>query len=141
MTLLDDAMIVMRLSLLITAAPDSETAHHAWRFAEAALAGGHVLVRVFFADAGVLHGQAFSTPSRDFPSLCQRWQKLQQRANLDLVLCVSAALHYGVIDEANALIWEHGQRSLAPGFVISGLGQLAEAQLQSQHLITFASAT
>lgn len=131
----------MRLSLLITAAPDSETAHHAWRFAEAALAEGHELVRVFFADAGVLHGQALSTPGRDFPSLCARWQALQQRAGLDLVLCVSAALHYGVIDEVNARVWEHGQCSLADGFVVSGLGQLAEAQLASQRLITFASAS
>lgn len=127
----------MRLSLLITAAPDSETAHHAWQFVEAALAAGHHIVRVFFADAGVLHGQALSTPPRDFPSLCQRWQTLQQRADLNLVLCVSAALHYGVLDDANASSWEQPHSSIADGFVISGLGQLAEAQLQSQHLVTF----
>ncbi|MEO6698995.1 MAG: sulfurtransferase complex subunit TusD [Paraperlucidibaca sp.] len=130
----------MRLSLLITAAPDSETAHHAWRFAEAALVAGHDIVRVFFADAGVLHGQALSTPARDFPSLCQRWQDLQKTTDIELVLCVSAALHYGVLDDANAKSWEQPHSSVADGFVVSGLGQLAEAQLQSQHLVTFPGA-
>lgn len=130
----------MRLSLLITAAPDSETAHHACGFAEAALRGGHDIMRVFFADAGVLHGQGLSTPGRDFPSLCQRWQALHKSHDLELVLCVSAALHYGVLDEANAASWEQPHSSVAEGFIISGLGQLAEAQLASQQLVTFPGA-
>ena len=42
----------MRLSLYITAAPEQESAFRAWQFAEAAVAAGHQLERIFFAGAG-----------------------------------------------------------------------------------------
>lgn len=127
----------MRFCLLITAAPDHDNAYHAWEFAQAALQMGHTIHRVFFADAGVLHGQALSTPERGVLSLRERWQHLQRDFSLDLVLCVSAALQFGIIDDDNARQWEHPSTSLAEGFVISGLGQLAEAQLGADRLISF----
>lgn len=130
----------MRFSLLITAPPDHDTAWHACQFAQTALRAGHDIVRVFFADAGVLHAQALSTPERGTPSVRERWQALQQEFGLELVACVSAALHYGVIDEDNARQWEHPHTSIAAGFEIGGLGQLAEAQLQSDRLLTFPGA-
>lgn len=127
----------MRLALLITAAPDQETAFNAWRFAETALAAGHELVRVFFAGAAVAHGNDLITPGRDETSLTRHWQQLQQAHGLDLVICVAAALRHGVLDADNARAWERTQTNLADGFVISGLGQLAEAQLGADRLVTF----
>lgn len=127
----------MRFALFITAAPDQEAAFQAWRFADAALAQGHELLRVFFAGAAVTHGNALNTPGRDETGLTRRWQDLQSRHNLDLVICVAAALKRGVLDADNARSWEQPHANLASGFVISGLGQLAEAQLQADRLITF----
>lgn len=127
----------MRLALLITAAPDQETAFNAWRFAEAALRAGHELVRIFFAGNGVAHGNRLITPGRDEIGLTRRWQHLQQAHQLDLVICVAAALRHGVLDADNARAWEQPQATLADGFVISGLGQLAEAQLGADRLVTF----
>lgn len=127
----------MRLSLLITAAPDQETACLAWRFAEAALTDGHELVRVFFVGAGVLHGNRLNTPPRDEPGLTERWQQLHSRHGVELVICVAAALQRGILDADNAQRWEQPFANLADGFVISGLGQLADAQLQAERLITF----
>lgn len=136
----------MRLSLYITAAPEQETAFRAWQFAQAAVAAGHQLERIFFAGAGVQHGQALSAPGRDEISLTQRWQQLRQQVqaqpdasalSCELVLCVSASLRHGVLDAENAQRWEKPATSLAAGFVISGLGQLAEAQLAADRLIHF----
>lgn len=136
----------MRLSLYITAAPDQETAYRAWQFAHAAVSAGHKLERVFFAGAGVLHGQALSVAGRDERSMTERWQQLQQHVqslpgakaqDAELVLCVTAALRYGVLDADNAQRWEKSAISMASGFIISGLGQLAEAQLSADRLIHF----
>jgi len=136
----------MQLSLYITAAPDQETAFRAWQFAQAVVAAGHSLGRVFFAGAGVQHGQALSVSGRDEVSLTRRWQALQAEAqaqpgasalNCELVLCVSAALRHGVLDADNAQRWEQPALSVADGFIISGLGQLAEAQLSADRLVHF----
>lgn len=136
----------MRLSLYITAAPDQESAYRAWQFAQAAVASGHSLERIFFAGAGVLHGQNLAVAGRDEQSMTERWQLLQQQVqalpgataqHAELVLCVTAALRYGVLDADNAQRWEKSAISLAPGFIISGLGQLAEAQLSADRLIHF----
>ena len=136
----------MRLSLYITAAPDQEAAFRAWQFAQAVVAAGHQLGRVFFAGAGVQHGQALAVSGRDETSLTQRWQQLQREAQAlpdasalacELVLCVSAALRHGVLDADNAQRWEKPAISVADGFIISGLGQLAEAQLSADRLVHF----
>ncbi|MEL0027975.1 MAG: sulfurtransferase complex subunit TusD, partial [Perlucidibaca sp.] len=121
----------MRLTLFITAAPDQEAALQACRFAEAALSDGHQIRRVFFAGSAVAHGNTLNTPARDETGLTRRWQDLQRQHDLDLVICVAAALRRGVLDSDNARSWEQPQANLADGFVISGLGQLVEAQLEA----------
>lgn len=136
----------MQLSLYITAAPDQEAAFRAWQFADAVVASGHRLGRVFFAGAAVQHGQALAVAGRDETPLTRRWQQLQADARRhpeadaqtgELVLCVSAALRHGVLDADNAHRWEMPALSLAHGFIISGLGQLAEAQLGADRLVHF----
>ena len=58
--------------------------------------------------------------------IVNRWTKLAQDHNIDLVVCVAAALRRGIKDE-----------NLAPGFRISGLGQLIESGIQSDRYVTF----
>jgi len=55
-----------------------------------------------------------------------RWSKLAEEHGIDLVVCVAAALRRGIKDEL-----------LAPGFRISGLGQLVEMGIQYDRLVTF----
>lgn len=129
--------LTMRFALHISAPPSHENALNAWRFASACLAEGHTLMRVFFAGAGVLHGNRLITPGRDETGLQQRWQQLQQTHGLDLVICVAAALRHGVLDADNAQRWEQPVHNLADGFVIGGLGQLAEALQQADRHLCF----
>lgn len=127
----------MKFAVHVSAPPSHEMAWDAWRFTQAALKAGHEVVRVFFAGAGVLHGQRLITPGRDETSMTQRWQQLAETHALELVLCVSACLKYGVLDEHHAARWEQSALSLAHGFVISGLGQWSEALTLADRSVSF----
>ena len=58
--------------------------------------------------------------------MTRNWAKLAEEHKVDLVVCVAAALRRGIKDE-----------NLAAGFRISGLGQLVEAGIQADRLVTF----
>ena len=62
---------------------------------------------------------------------------LLKRHNLDLVVCVAAAQRRGMLDEDE--MKRHGKdaNNLVKGFRISGLGQLIEAGIQADRLVTF----
>jgi len=117
----------MKLGILASEGPythqASDTAYH---FTRAALEKGHEIYRVFFYHDGVNNSTKFTEPPQDDRHIVNRWSKLAAEHGIDLVVCVAAALRRGVKDEA-----------LAPGFRISGLGQLVEAGIQGDRLVVF----
>jgi tRNA 2-thiouridine synthesizing protein D len=129
----------MKFLLLITVAPDHQTAFHAFKFAEALLANGHEISRVFFYGAGAAHGNNFITPPQDEFHLIHNWQTLAKQHALELVVCVAAALKQGVMDSATARRENKPSSNLAEQFSISGLGQLADALLTVDRCITFSA--
>ena len=98
----------------------------AFHFTKAALEKGHEIVRVFFYHDGVYNANKLSEPQSDDRNLIDLWSELAQEHNIDMVVCVAAALRRGIKDEL-----------LAAGFQISGLGQLVEAGIEGDRLITF----
>lgn len=98
----------------------------AYRFAEAALARGHEIYRVFFYSDGVYNSNRLSEPQTDDRNLVTLWSKLGTEHDIDLVVCVAAALRRGIKDEV-----------LDQGFRISGLGQLVEAGIKADRLVVF----
>ena len=56
---------------------------------------------------------------------------------LDLVVCIAAAQRRGILDASEAK--RHGKDgdNIAPGFRISGLGQLIEAGNRGRSLVVF----
>jgi tRNA 2-thiouridine synthesizing protein D len=54
---------------------------------------------VFFYREGVHNASALASPPRDEHSLPLAWQQLAQEYQLDLVVCVAAALRRGILDE------------------------------------------
>lgn len=101
----------------------SDSAYH---FCKAALGKGHKIHRVFFYHDGVDNATRLSEPPNDDRNVVVRWSKLAQEHGLDLVVCVAAALRRGIKDEI-----------LAPGFRISGLGQLIESGIQADRMLVF----
>lgn len=127
----------MKIALLVTAAPHQENAWHALQFCKAALARGHEVPRVFFYGDGAGHGNALLLPPQDEAQIGRDWYRLGAEHAIELVVCVAAALKRGVMDEGTARREEKAIANLAPGFVISGLGQLAEAMLEADRLVSF----
>ncbi len=125
-------------SLLVTANPYSQQGQYsALEFARSLLQQGHTLKRVFFYSDAVLVASRLNSPPADEINLTKAWVKLAIEQDIELTVCITAALARGVVNQAeaerNALTGEN----LDPAFELSGLGQLTEALLESDRLITF----
>jgi len=130
----------MIFSLAILGAPySSAAAETACRFAAAALADGHHIHRLFFYHDGVHNASALAAMPADESDLTERWQALIRAHRLDAVVCIAAAQRRGILDSGNAEQLEKSAANLAPDFVLGGLGQLIEAVVSSDRLLTFGS--
>lgn len=128
----------MKFSIVVLAAPyASQGSYSAYRFAQAVLANDHEIYRVFFYQDGIHASTYLATPPQDEFNLYQAWQTLQEKHSLDFVTCIAAAARRGLIDAAESKRHSKTQHNLAPGFELSGLGQLIEAQAASDRLVTF----
>jgi tRNA 2-thiouridine synthesizing protein D len=128
----------VKLSVQINEGPYThEASDTAYQFVKAALAKGHEIFRVFFYHDGVNNGTRFTTPPQDDRNLIKMWSELSAEHNLDLVVCVAAAQRRGIVDPDEAKRNSKDGDNIAPGFRISGLGQLIEAGIQSDRLVVF----
>ena len=112
----------------------SDTAYH---FAKAALEKGHEIFRIFFYHDGVNNATRLTTPPQDDRNIVNRWSELAAEHNLDLVVCVAAAQRRGIADADEAKRNGKDADNIAPGFRISGLGQLIEGGIQAERLVVF----
>ncbi len=128
----------MKLSVMINEGPyQHESSDSAYLFVKAALAKGHEIYRVFFYHDGVNNATRLGTPPQDDRNVVNRWSALAQQHQLDLVVCVAAAQRRGIADEDEARRNGKDAHNLAPGFRISGLGQLIQAGIESDRLVVF----
>jgi len=89
------------------------------------------VTRVFFYHDGVNNGTRLTTPPQDDRNIVARWSALAESHALDLVVCVAAAQRRGIADADEAKRHGKDADNIAPGFRISGLGQLIEAAIES----------
>ena len=128
----------MKFSVMISEGPYTHQASDtAYNFVKAALDSGHEIFRIFFYHDGVNNGTRLSTPPQDDRNIVNRWSELAKEHDLDLVLCVAAAQRRGIADADEAKRNGKDADNIADGFRISGLGQLIEAGIQSDRLVTF----
>jgi tRNA 2-thiouridine synthesizing protein D len=125
-------------SLAVYAAPhSSEASYTALRFAQAVLSQGHQLLRVFFYQDGIHNSSALTCPPQDELNLADAWQQLAKTHQIDLVVCIAAALRRGILNEEESQRYSKPTHNLLDGFEISGLGQLLDAAVNSDRLISF----
>lgn len=126
----------MKFAIVVHGAPySSESAHSALHFAEAALRGGHEIYRVFFYHDGVYNGSDLLAPPQDEWDLRSRWADLGRQT--ELVVCIASSLRRGMLDATEADRYEKPAHNVAPAFIVSGLGQLIDAGLNADRLVTF----
>jgi tRNA 2-thiouridine synthesizing protein D len=123
--------------LIYGSAHNSQSVHTAYRFAKSLLATGHTIHRVFFYGESVYTASVLCAPPRDEHDIHQLWKSLAETHQLDLVVCIAAALKRGVIDQAEAQRHEKSAFNTHAPYELSGLGQLSEAAIISDRLVTF----
>lgn len=128
----------MIYSLLVLSAPVSgHGARAAVQFAHCAIARGHTIHRVFFLDAGTVTASGNSIFPQDEVDPVLAWEELHTQHAVELVICISSAMKYGMLDETEAVRYERPQATIHPVFTVSGLGQLVDACAHADRLITF----
>ncbi|WP_106478158.1 sulfurtransferase complex subunit TusD [Phytohalomonas tamaricis] len=128
----------MNYALIVYGAPYSQqAAHSALRFAEALPHRGHRAATVFFYHDGIYNATRLMTPPQDEPNLRQRWSLLAKAHNTSLLVCVASALKRGIVDNKEARRHGLDGDSLAPEFELTGLGQLLDAALTHDCVVTF----
>jgi tRNA 2-thiouridine synthesizing protein D len=137
--IINELVNAMLFSLAVYGAPYShQCAESAYQFAKAAVEAGHGIYRIFFYQDGVYNASALTTPPQDEQNIPERWVTLAEAHQIDLVVCVAAALRRGMLNEEEADRFEKPVANVHSQFTISGLGQLIDAGVHSDRLITFA---
>jgi len=128
----------MRFALMVTGpAYGTQQASSALLFARALLAEGHTLESVFFYREGVYNANLLTSPASDEVDMVRAWQMLHQQHHVALHICVAAGLRRGVTDAEHNPASAKGASNLNPGFILTGLGALAEALLTVDRVVQF----
>lgn len=128
----------MKLAVMVNEGPyQHQSADSALQFVRAAVAKGHEIFRVFFYHDGVNNSTRYTVPPQDDRNIVDGWSQLAADHNIDLVVCIAAAQRRGILDENEAKRQGKDGDNIAPGFRISGLGQLIEAGIQADRLVVF----
>ncbi len=128
----------MKFSILVLSSPGAcQSGDSALAFARAVIETGHELYRVFFYHEGVQHGDSLATPAQDELDRQAEWAALAANHGTDLVLCIASAIRRGVLDDSEAQRHEKPAASAHSAFELSGLGQLVDAHINSDRLVTF----
>jgi len=127
----------MKFAIAVFSPAHAPSSRRALRFAEAALAGGHEIVRLFFYQDGVHSASGNVVAPQDELDVAAQWRAFITERQLDAVVCIAAALRRGVLDEAEAKRWNRPAANLPAPWDLSGLGQLHEAAQLADRLVTF----
>ena len=127
----------MKFAIALFAPAHAPSSRRALRFAQAALDGGHEIVRLFFYQDGVHSASGNVVSPQDELDLPREWREVVQQHQLDAVVCIAAALRRGVLNAEEAQRYGKPAANLEAPWELSGLGQLHEAAQLADRLISF----
>lgn len=127
----------MKFAIALFSAPHAPSSRRALRFAQAALAGGHQIVRLFFYQDGVHSASSSVVGAQDELDLSAEWRAFVHEQRLDGVVCIAAALRRGVLNAEEAQRYGRAAANLTAPWELSGLGQLHEATQAADRLVCF----
>lgn len=127
----------MKFAIALFAPAHAPSSRRALRFAQAALDGGHEIVRLFFYQDGVHSASGNVASPQDELDLPREWREFVQQHQLDAVVCIAAALRRGVLNAEEAQRYGKPAANLEAPWELSGLGQLHEAAQLADRLISF----
>lgn len=131
---------VMKFAIALFSAAHAPSSRRALLFAQAALAGGHEIVRLFFYQDGVYNAANGIVTPQDEQDLPREWREFIEQHQLDGVVCIAAALRRGVLNADEAQRYQRTAVSVEAPWELSGLGQLHDAVQAADRLICFGGA-
>jgi tRNA 2-thiouridine synthesizing protein D len=127
----------MKFAIAVYSPAHSPASRRALLFAQAVLAQGHHLLRVFFYQDGVHSASSNIVAAQDESDTAAQWRAFLVEHQVDAVVCIAAALRRGVLNDEEALRYQRPAANLTAPWQLSGLGQLHEAAQQADRLISF----
>ena len=127
----------MKFAIALYSAAHAPSSRRALLFAQAALAGGHEIVRLFFYQDGVYSASNNIVAPQDEQDLARQWREFVSQHQLDGVVCIAAALRRGVLNAEEAARYQRSAINLEAPWALSGLGQLHGAIQDADRLICF----
>lgn len=131
---------IMKFAIALFSAAHAPSSRRALLFAQATLAGGHEIVRLFFYQDGVYNASASVVTPQDEQDLPKQWRNFVTEHQLDGVVCIAAALRRGVLNEEEAQRYQREAVAVGTPWELSGLGQLHDAVQDADRLICFGGA-
>lgn len=131
---------VMKFAIALFSAAHAPSSRRALLFAQAALAGGHEIVRLFFYQDGVYNAANSIVTPQDEQDMPREWREFIEQHQLDGVVCIAAALRRGVLNTDEAQRYQRTAVSVEAPWELSGLGQLHDAVQAADRLICFGGA-
>ncbi|MDD0975763.1 sulfurtransferase complex subunit TusD [Pseudomonas fontis] len=127
----------MKFAIAVFSPGHAPSSRRALLFAQAALAGGHEIVRLFFYQDGVHSASGNIVTPQDEFDVPAHWRAFVTEHALDAVVCIAAALRRGVLNEEEAARYQRNAVNLPAPWDLSGLGQLHEAAQTADRLVCF----
>lgn len=127
----------MKFAIALFSAAHAPSSRRALLFAQAALAGGHEIVRLFFYQDGVHSAANNIVAPQDEQDIARQWREFVSLHQLDGVVCIAAALRRGVLNNEEATRYQRSAVNLDAPWALSGLGQLHDAAQIADRLICF----
>ncbi|WP_187306302.1 sulfurtransferase complex subunit TusD [Buchnera aphidicola] len=128
----------MKYTVLVTGPVyGTQNASTAFLFCQSLIKMNHALYSVFFYCDGVLNGNDFTEPATDEFNLVKGWQELFKNYNVQLHVCVGAALRRGVINYQNKSNLKIKKKNLACFFQLSGLVELGYSIQLCDRIVQF----
>lgn len=128
----------MRFALLVHGAPTgAPSSRAALRFAETLLAEGHAITRVFFHGDGAAHANVAALTPASETDIPARWQAIAREHGVELLACVGSATRRGALDAREGARRGLPAGTVREGFELAGLGQLVDAALHCDRLVSF----
>ena len=127
----------MKFAIAVFSPAHAPSSRRALLFAQAVLAGGHEIVRLFFYQDGVHSVSSNVVTPQDELDVPAQWRTFVSEQQLDGVVCIAAALRRGVLNAEEAQRYQRQAANLSAPWELSGLGQLHEAAQTADRLVCF----
>ncbi len=127
----------MKFAIAVFSPAHAPSSRRALRFAQATLASGHEIVRLFFYQDGVHCASGNIVAPQDELDVAAQWRSFISEHHLDAVVCIAAALRRGVLNDEEAQRYQRTAVNLPAPWELSGLGQLHEGAQLADRLLCF----